>query len=471
MATPYPRIARHAALRESAALADALADANAPVTAAAAVIRYHHLTHLVLSTIDEAGLRPRVSPALVSAIEAVQPVQTLSVDALLRGFEDVRDTLDAAGVRVMLLKGLYFAERLYGGYARRPQFDLDILVHAHDRRAAARALVRAGFTRRAYDLHSQTFVRDQLKIDVHGWLRRAPAYRIDEAAVWTSARTVRVGGLDVVTLSDEYTLTLLGLASFEDLGQGMVRLKQLLDMFLLVRQVDATFDWRGFFDRRAAEGVDGVLATVLALVLSVFEGEQDASQLAAALDARSHLVTASSRGEVLDLVFAPRKHPANLAWFGRVYPGSLARYLAAFWIAGFPANLRQLHAARLRALLRAAVACACAAPRPGALASSVSVCWRYTVCAKRGDRVQVTHPRAAARRTILQSRYVTVEVGCPSGDDIAWLEDFLGPAFRPCQAPVDVHYSVDATIDEQLFDTYARCQATGHSTRCRGVRP
>ena len=360
MATPYPRIARHAALRESAGLADALADANGPVTAAAAVIRYHHLTHLVLSTIDEAGLRPRVSPALVSAIEAVQPVQTLSVDALLRGFEDVRDALDAAGVRVMLLKGLYFAERLYGGYARRPQFDLDILVRAHDRRAAARALVRAGFTRRAYDLHSQTFVRDQLKIDVHGWLRRAPAYRIDEAAVWTSARTVRVGGLDVVTLSDEYTLTLLGLASFEDLGQGMVRLKQLLDMFLLVRQVDATFDWRGFFDRRAAEGVDGVLATVLALVLSVFEGEQDASQLAAALDARSHLVTASSRGEVLDLVFAPRKHPANLVWFGRVYPGSLARYLAVFWTAGFPANLRQLHAARLRALLRAAAA----APAP-----------------------------------------------------------------------------------------------------------
>jgi hypothetical protein len=32
----------------------------------------------------------------------------------------------------------------------------------------------------------------------------------------------------------------------------------------------------------------------------------------------------------------------SLRWFARIYPGSMAVYLAWFWASGFPANLRQL---------------------------------------------------------------------------------------------------------------------------------
>lgn len=348
----YPRIARHAALREPAALASALRSTDAPFAEIGATLRYHHLVGLVLSTIDEEHMRSQLDAELIRAIEVQRPVQPITADELLHGFDEVRLALSEKNIPVMLLKGLYFAQRFYGGHQRRPQFDLDILVPARERGAAARVLKRQGFTRQAYDLHSQTFTRERLKVDVHGWLRWAPAYRMVEHIYWQSARPVRIGDREILTLTDEFNLVLLGLACFEDLGQGMVRLKQLLDVLLFVRQVDASLNWDAFFGRRESEGIDGVLANVFALVLVVLEGEQDAPRLRAALDDRRRLLTGTTRTIAMDLIFSPRKRPASLAWFGRIYPGSLAYYLVWFWLGGFPLNLRQIQPARIGTMLR-----------------------------------------------------------------------------------------------------------------------
>ena len=47
-------------------------------------------------------------------------------------------------------------------------------------------------------------------------------------------------------------------------------------------------------------------------------------------------------------MLAPRKDPANLSWFRAIYPGSFTVYLAWFWAAGFPANLRDPGRASIR---------------------------------------------------------------------------------------------------------------------------
>lgn len=348
------RLATDAALGRHPDVCAALTRIDTPASQIAATLRYHHLIGLVLSAIHDSGSADRVGSALVGAIEGQRPVQVLSAGALLAGFDDVRRILSEAGVDVALLKGLYFAERLYGGFHRRTQFDLDVLVRAGDRRRAARHLTHHGFVRRAYDLHSQTFVRDGLKVDLHGWLRRAPAYRLSEQAVWESVESVRVGDLEVLTLDDEFTLVLLGLASFEDLGQGMLRLKQALDMVLLVRQLDASFDWESFFSRRKVEGVEGVITNVLSTVLTALDCKGETPRLTAALDKRRGLLVATSRVSAMDLVFAPRKDPRSFEWFGRVYPGSLPYYLAWFWLGGFPANLAGFQPSRMAQTLRVA---------------------------------------------------------------------------------------------------------------------
>jgi hypothetical protein len=349
----YPRIARYAALDEAGPLLRALHSLADPPSQVATTFRQHHLAALVLATLEDAGVADELDARLLSAIQGARPHQP-GADVLLATFDEMRRALSEAGVESVLLKGIYFAERLYGGYHRRPQFDLDVLVRAGHRRRAARVLRQLGYVRQTYDLHSQTFARGNAKADVHGWLRRAPAYRIDEAALWRDVRPVHLEHLDVLTLSDEFNLVLLGVSCFEDLGQGMMKLKQVLDVYLFLRQVDASMDWNGFFSRRAIERTDGIIASVFALVIVLFEACGELPALEAALGARRPLRHDATREQALALISSPRKHPANLTWFGRVYPGSLWHYLAWFWLAGFPENLKQLGSGRVLATMGAA---------------------------------------------------------------------------------------------------------------------
>lgn len=349
----YARIARLASLGRRHELVAALKQLGASPSEIAATLRAHHLSGLVRTSLDEAS--PSVCPKLLAALDAVRPVQLATADELLTLFDDVRQRFEHASIPVLLLKGRYFADRLYGSAAPRPQFDVDVLVPGRRHRKACRALVAVGFERVAYDLHSQTFARRGLKVDLHRYLRWAPAYGIREAAIWSSARPIRVGAIEARTLSDDYTLVLLALGAFEDLGQGMTKLKQLVDIYLMLRQVDGTLDWDAFFAKRANENIDGIAATVFALVVALFEATAELPGLAAALAGRGHACDEDERRLALDLTFAARKAPASLAWFRRVYPGSLPLYLWWFWLGGFPANLHGPGASRFGETLRVAV--------------------------------------------------------------------------------------------------------------------
>jgi hypothetical protein len=294
-----------------------------------------------------------VDPPILQALERARPAQP-AASALIAPFDELQQALGRAGIEVALLKGLYFAQRLYGSYERRAQYDLDVLVSARQRRAARDILERLGYRRKTYDLHSDTFTRGDSKVDVHPWLRRAPAYRLDEDAIWCDLQPVQIESIGVQTLSDEFNLVMLGLSCFEDLGQGMAKIKQLLDLFLFLRQLDATVDWSAFFARRTRERIDGILSHVFALVALMFEGVADLPRLDAELRQRQDRHTVATRDLALGLVSAPRKHPANLTWFASVYPGNVWRYLAWFWVSGFPQNVGDLQPTRVLATLRAA---------------------------------------------------------------------------------------------------------------------
>ena len=342
----YVRAAKHAALRQTLELAATLRNLEAPASEIAATLRAHHISGLVRSALGESPTPFDGAPALLAALDAVRPMQMPTNDELRSGFNEVSRRLEHEGVPVLLLKGQYLAERLYQVPAWRPQFDIDVLVRERHHRKASRNLVAGGFVRTAYDQHSVTFSRGDLKVDLHHCLRSAPAYKIDEDAIWASAPQVRVGGLEARTLSDEYLAVLLVLGAFEDLGQGMTRLKQMVDLYLFSKQLEQSCDWNAFFRRRESEGLADVAAAVLALVVALFEAGAELPRLAAALNRRGHFPDATVARTALDLVFAVRKSPDNLAWFQRVYPGSFPRYLLWFWLGGFPANVRGLWTGR-----------------------------------------------------------------------------------------------------------------------------
>ena len=157
---------------------------------------------------------------------------------------------------------------------------------------------------------------------------------------------MRVGGLEARTLSDDYLAVLLVLGAFEDLGQGTARLKQMVDLYLLSKQLEQSCDWDAFFRRRESEGLADVAAAVIALVVALFDAQAEVPTLAAAVSRRGHRPDAAVARTALNLVFAARKSPDNLAWFQRVYPGSFPRFLLWFWLGGFPANVRGLWTGR-----------------------------------------------------------------------------------------------------------------------------
>jgi Uncharacterised nucleotidyltransferase len=361
-ARSYVDVARAAGLQQQSALLDALRGLTDGPEEIFAVLGTHTLRLLILRTVSVAELRSVVPATLADRFDDWNARPWVSTESLVRGFQEVRERLESSAIPVLLLKGQYFAERLYGGARRRPQMDVDVLVKRQDARRALAILRAGGFARQTYDLHSQTLMRDGWKLDLHTCLRRAPAFRIDDGLVWEEATTAGAGGVEFRTLSDAHYLVLLGLAAFEDLGQGMAKLRQLLDLFLLLRQVDAHVDWDRFFLDRQRENLDRVLVHVFALVTEVFRADLEWPNLAAALGARADERVDATRRAALDLVFASRKHHANFEWFAGVYPGSVAAYLAWFWYAGFPANVRNLTWTHAGSHLRSALLGRAASP-------------------------------------------------------------------------------------------------------------
>lgn len=66
-----------------------------------------------------------------------------------------------------------------------------------------------------------------------------------------------------------------------------------------------------------------------------------------------------------------------------------------------------------------------------------------------------------ACRTVLQNRQIAVEVACPCQADLTWLAEFLAPAFHSHSHESDIDYTVDAVVDEGLFETYVAARPAG----------
>ena len=353
---PYVTIARFAASRERHNLVAVLSALEAPGDEIVAVLRRHTLIWQTLVALGDGDEFHALPASLRDALEPWRRRRWPSPARLLSVYSQAAWVFRTAGGRVLVVKGFHFGERLYGGPERRPQFDVDLLVRARDFKRASRTLQASGFERHGYDAHSRTLRFDGVKLDLHHGLARAPAFSADEQSWWKSAVSGQTGGVTYQTLSDEWALVQLLHATYEDVGQGMARLRQLVDLFLLVRELDRTLDWTRFFETRRAESFDVVAVNVLALLTALFGAARDWPRLTAALEARSAVITSDSIEKATPLVFAGRKQTANFQWFASLYPGSLAAYLAWFWFHGFPSNVTGLTASRLIASVRLAAA-------------------------------------------------------------------------------------------------------------------
>jgi hypothetical protein len=341
----YVRIARYAGLRRPELLRDELSRADGEPDRIAALLHRHHVLTLVCAVASENLSSGR--PPILERMVANLPARKVPVGTLVGAFTEIGAELERRGVPILLLKGFYFADRLYGGLERRPQYDIDLLVRRAQFDAALQAFGALGFVLISSDFHSRTLARGPVHVDLHHSPRRSPAYSFDEAAVWGRAREARAGGLAFRTLADEDYVSMLATSLFEDVGFGKGYLKQMLDLYLLLRDNDAGIDWPAYLNGLSA-GAARVTANVLSLVADVFDAEAELGHLRAALAGRRDLVEPVDREQALNLVFAPRGEVENMLWFARIYPGSMLYYRVRFWMRTFPANLRNFDVKWLR---------------------------------------------------------------------------------------------------------------------------
>lgn len=125
------------------------------------------------------------------------------------------DGFDAAGVPVLVQKGLSVAELAYGDVASRPLIDLIYLVHSADASRAADVLQTRDYVAAQHNprqslyrwscpqfLFRRTSDELELAVLVQPTLVSWPRFhRFDSERVWNEARRARVGGREVLVLS------------------------------------------------------------------------------------------------------------------------------------------------------------------------------------------------------------------------------------------------------------------------------
>ncbi len=203
-----------------AALEDPARAAELPAQdpALTVVARHHRLTPLLSITCSSSLPVPLAD--LFRHDRVVTAARNLVFEQV--GEECVR-ALRAAGVPTILLKGLDYATRLYGGQAgARPTADIDLLVPNESRRAAFQVLDRLGFEPRACapgfdepDYHEVAWRRGDVEVDLHMALVPFVRCRIDYPAIWSDARPSRIGDTETLVLAP------LHAAIFQSLHMGV----------------------------------------------------------------------------------------------------------------------------------------------------------------------------------------------------------------------------------------------------------
>jgi len=239
------------------------------------------LLHRSLTTVAAPG----VVPSRVERTLAAEYERSKKEGVELRGeLSTILEAFGVASVPVVVLKGAYLAEAVYGDPAVRPMADIDVLVRQSDLGRAERTLLDLGYCSEdepdvapfhALDCHLPPFYKlaseeiraalptygldlrrpdleGAVKVEVHWSIEgqaapggRPVVYRphpIDIDLVWTRVEPVRLAGRDALALAPEDVLLHLALHyAFHEGFYGS--LKKVCDVGWTAHRHGARIDW------------------------------------------------------------------------------------------------------------------------------------------------------------------------------------------------------------------------------------
>ena len=238
------------------------------------------------------SLQPSLPLKIQEQIDASVSRQAEITATCLAGFAGIAERFGKAGVPLVMLKGAALGKRLFGDAANRGYWDVDILVHEHDRERAGQMLEKEGFTRTASVIFSERlsalfshgfdYERHDLKADLHWCLTRVPGFRIDSSAMMRRAVILDVGGRQTPVLSLDDELVFEMVSMFADIQRGGLRLQAFVDLLAMLRQLPGIV-WEDFFSQRKEEGCEAACRGVIGIFLSILSLETEFPALAAAV--------------------------------------------------------------------------------------------------------------------------------------------------------------------------------------------
>ncbi|HPN54099.1 MAG TPA: nucleotidyltransferase family protein [Anaerolineaceae bacterium] len=225
-----------------------------------------------LKTEDKAAVPPGVMQAL-----RMDYMATASRNMIVyRDLKVLLNTFAEAGVAVILLKGVYLADAIYGSLALRPMGDIDLLVRQGDLKTAGALMTQLGYQPlNPYDAENEDWKQHlpsfskpgALPVEIHWTIMDPEVFELppaELAGLWQRAREVKVNGLPALTLSaeDMFLHLCLHISSHH---QFVVGLNHLLDLQLVMRR-EPDLDWKALAQRaRIWGGANGLYLTLRVL--------------------------------------------------------------------------------------------------------------------------------------------------------------------------------------------------------------
>jgi hypothetical protein len=327
----------------------------------------HQLRDWVAPALSETRAEPLIRPGFRESLREYRTARLARNQELLRESAAVDSALADAGIGCLTLKGLYLAHRFYGDANRRHQADVDVLVRSRELEAALAALARLGYdvatnlddgkpvSERLREIrgwmpakapHAVTVRRGDTRLDLHWCLSSRSFSRVAEESLWAARRRYQLAGHEFETLSDPDTLAFLLLSLCEDLRRGACRAKHFLDLYLMLRVLDAPTDWEGFCERQREQGVLKASINAMAVFFALWGCAEEFPGAAGALQRRLRLVELRDAAEAVALMERPRGSAESRVWFRRVYPRSAYRHWAWRLTRDLPHTLARLQPSR-----------------------------------------------------------------------------------------------------------------------------
>lgn len=297
------------------------------------------------SALVDLNLQALFSKAAWSLLEDQWRRQQQRNTELLDGLAGIDRAFQEAGIEYRLLKGMYLADRFYGGIDRRFTWDIDLMVRSADIPHALDLLDRLGFAKPQFSLGLERFApqvahaleccrADGLSVDLHWAFRRLPGLTLDCDRLWRESGCHVLGGLSCPVPSDEYTLLQLLLGVAADVDRGLCRMRAVWDVYRVIQGM-ANPDWAQFLARREGEGSLKLVFNALALVLFRLDGQTEFPALTEALDAYGEIRLIASKEQARTILERPAHGLANHRLYARWQPLPQWQYWP-WWAATLP---------------------------------------------------------------------------------------------------------------------------------------